>query len=77
MIATVFLAIPTGIAQADWIQASQERVTATSKSLGSIKWLKVSGLNESVFDMLRSLREHELKVSERCRKLLAATLVMG
>ncbi|KND92186.1 Multidrug resistance-associated protein 1 [Tolypocladium ophioglossoides CBS 100239] len=76
VVATIFISIPTGQAQADWIQASQDRVTATSKTLGSIKWLKVSGLNDLAFSMIRRLRARELTVSMRFRLLLGSTMVM-
>jgi hypothetical protein len=70
------MAIPSGTAQALWIAASQSRVTATSKTLGSIKWIKVSGLNDMAFALIRRLRTAELAVSLRFRLLLAGTMVM-
>lgn len=77
MISTFFLAVPTGKAQAAWIQASQDRVTATSKLLGSIKSLKASGLSNIAFGMIREARTEELKVSRKCRLLLGAALILG
>ncbi|KAK2593028.1 hypothetical protein QQS21_009282 [Conoideocrella luteorostrata] len=71
-----FLAVYIGKAQAAWIQASQDRVTTTSKTLGSIKWLKMSGLNDVAFAMIRKLRAHELKVSEKFRMLTGASLML-
>jgi hypothetical protein len=76
LISTGILAVPTGKAQAAWIQASQERVTVTSKTLSSIKCLKVSGLNDTAFSMLRKLRSHELKVSERFRMLMGVSMMI-
>lgn len=77
MIGSVFLAIPTGRHQASWIQASQNRVTATSKALGSIKWLRVSGLNDMAFTVIRNLRLHELEVSKRFRIFLGISLILA
>lgn len=77
MFGIVCVSIPMGKAHATWVQASQDRVTLTSKTLGSIKWLKISGLNEMMFNMIRSLRTRELGVSARYRKLLLTTLVIG
>lgn len=72
-----FLAVYIGPAQAAWIQASQERVTTTARTLGNIKWLKISGLNDVAFSIIRSLRIKELKVSTRFRMLLGASLMLG
>lgn len=77
MISSVFLAIPTGRHQASWIQAPQNRVTATSKALGSIKWLRVSGLNDMTFTVIRNLWLHELEGSKRFRTLLGISLILA
>lgn len=69
--------MPIGKSQATWIRASQDRVTTTSKVLSSIKSLKISGLSDLVFSMIRDLRSKELEVSERYRKLLGFTLVLS
>lgn len=71
-----FLAVPTGKASAQWIKASQDRVTTTSKTLGSIKWLKVSGLNEVAFSVIQNLRSTELVVSKRYRVLLGISMML-
>ena len=76
MIGTVFLAKPTGTHQAAWIQASQIRVSATSKALGSIKWLKISGLSNTAFSVIRNLRVRELAVSTKFRLLLGVSLIL-
>uniref|UniRef100_L2GAL4 ABC multidrug transporter n=1 Tax=Colletotrichum fructicola (strain Nara gc5) TaxID=1213859 RepID=L2GAL4_COLFN len=71
-----FLAVPTGKASAQWIKASQDRVTTTSKTLGSIKWLKVSGLNDVAFSVIQNLRSTELVVSKRYRVLLGISMML-
>lgn len=76
MIVAGFVAVHSGKAQALWIAASQERVTTTSKTLGSIKWLKVSGLNDVAFSIIRNLRSRELKISLIFRLWLGATLIL-
>lgn len=70
------VSIPTGTAQAAWFKASEERVSATTKLLGSIKWIKISGLNDMAFNMVQKLRTHELQVSKKFRVLLGITLVL-
>ncbi|GAM82536.1 hypothetical protein ANO11243_005180 [Dothideomycetidae sp. 11243] len=76
LFASMFLAVPTGKAQAAWIQASENRVTATSGILGSMKWLKFSGLTQTVFETMRQLRLTELSVSLKFRKLLGRSLLL-
>ncbi|KAJ0342874.1 hypothetical protein COL922a_000698 [Colletotrichum nupharicola] len=71
-----FLAVPTGKASAQWIKASQDRVTTTSKTLGSIKWLKVSGLNDVAFSVIQNLRSTELVVCKRYRVLLGISMML-
>ncbi|KAH8806029.1 ABC transporter [Xylogone sp. PMI_703] len=77
MISTFILAVPTGTAQAAWIQASQNRVTATSKLLGNIKSIKASGLSNIAFDIIRQARTEELRVSRKCRLLLGSALILA
>lgn len=76
IVGTIFVSIPTGQAQANWIQASQDRVTATSKTLGAVKWLKISGLSDMAFSLIRRLRTRELAISLRYRLLLGSTMVL-
>ncbi|KAL1619695.1 hypothetical protein SLS56_010027 [Neofusicoccum ribis] len=77
MVGTIFLAVPTGAHQASWIQASQERVAATSKTLGSMKWLKISGLNDVAFSIIRKLRARELEISRKFRILLGVSMLLS
>ncbi|KAF4311832.1 Metal resistance protein YCF1-like protein 2 [Botryosphaeria dothidea] len=77
MVGTIFLAIPTGTRQAAWIQASQERVAATSKTLGNMKWLKISGLNDAAFSIIRKLRTREMEISRRFRLLLGVSVLFS
>lgn len=76
MIGSGFLAGPIGKHQAAWIAASQRRVTATSKALGSVKWLKISGLTGVAFNGIRRLRTQELAASTKFRLFLGITIVL-
>lgn len=77
MISSGFLAGPIGKHQAAWIAASQRRVTTTSKALGSVKWLKISGLTDVAFNGIKKLRTQELAVSTKFRLFLGITVVLG
>ncbi|KAL8329941.1 hypothetical protein RB597_005302 [Gaeumannomyces tritici] len=61
---------------AAWIAASQDRVSATSRTLGGVKWLRASGLNDVAFGMLARLRAVELGVPMRFRVLVGLSLVI-
>ncbi|KAL8369750.1 hypothetical protein RB595_000201 [Gaeumannomyces hyphopodioides] len=76
LVAIGFLGVAIGRAQADWIGASQDRVSATARTLGGVKWLRASGLNDVAFDMLARLRTVELGVSMRFRVLMGLSLVI-
>ncbi|KAK2049863.1 ABC transporter [Colletotrichum somersetense] len=76
LFATAFFAIPTGKASTEGIKASQDRVSTTSKTLGSIKWLKSSGLSGVAFSVIQKLRVTELDVSRRFRVLLGVSMII-
>ncbi|KAL2851369.1 P-loop containing nucleoside triphosphate hydrolase protein [Aspergillus pseudodeflectus] len=64
------IAKPLGKSLADWIQASQKRVTLTSKVLANIKTLRLAGASRPIFSRIEDLRANELHISERYRSLL-------
>lgn len=66
-----------GKAQAAWIGASGERVSATTKTLGGIKRLKISGLSNMAFSVIKNLRNVEMVASRKFRALLGGTLIMS
>lgn len=76
MVSTGFLAGPTGAHQALWIAASEKRVNSTAKALGSVKWLKISGLSDIAFKVIRDLRVRELVISTRFRYMLGFSLIL-
>ncbi len=76
MFSTIGVAVFMGKAQANWIQASQERVAKTAATIGGIKWIKLSGLTDSAFSIVNSLRAHELQISRKFRVLLVWIVVL-
>ena len=77
MIASTFIAAPTGSALAVWLQALQQRIVKTAHTLGSIKWIKMSGLGDAAFTSIRDLRTHELKVSLKYRLLVGGSMMLS
>jgi hypothetical protein len=57
------LAIASGNAQGTWLEAVEERVAVTSKVLGVMKSIKMTGLTEVISKNIRELRSQEIKAS--------------
>ncbi|RDW76399.1 putative ABC multidrug transporter [Aspergillus mulundensis] len=56
--------------QAMWLEAIERRISATSSMLGSMKGIKMLGLQSSLMRLVHGLRIDELEISKRFRKLL-------
>ena len=63
--------------QAMWLQAIEKRISATSAMLAAMKGIKMSGLKQTLFDNLQSLRIEELRISKKFRKLLIWNMAFG
>ncbi|CAG8415715.1 unnamed protein product [Penicillium salamii] len=67
LIAGVPLAVSCGEAQGVWLEAVEERVAVTSRVLGVMKSVKMTGLTETISNSLRELRSAEINSSFRFR----------
>ena len=67
LIAGVPLAVSCGEAQGVWLEAVEERVAVTSRVLGVMKSVKMTGLTETISNSLRDLRSAEINSSFRFR----------
>ncbi|KAL2832126.1 P-loop containing nucleoside triphosphate hydrolase protein [Aspergillus cavernicola] len=56
--------------QAMWLEAIERRISATSSMLGSMKGIKMLGLQSSLMKCVHGLRIDELGISKKFRKLL-------
>ncbi|KAJ5678957.1 P-loop containing nucleoside triphosphate hydrolase protein [Penicillium macrosclerotiorum] len=63
LIAGIPLSIASGNAQGIWLEAVEERVAVTSKVLGVMKSIKMTGLTEVIANSLRDLRSGEIQAS--------------
>ncbi|KAJ5960301.1 uncharacterized protein N7479_007451 [Penicillium vulpinum] len=63
VVVCVPLAVACGKAQGIWLEAVEERVTVTSKVLGVMKNIKMTGLTETISSSLRDLRSAEIDAS--------------
>lgn len=77
VIASTFIAAPAGSALAAWLLALQQRIAKTAQTLGSVKWVKMSGLGNIAFTSIRDLWAHELKVSLKYRVLLGSSMMIS
>lgn len=73
---TVGLGARTGRAQGLWINAIMKRVDVTTKSLGSIKSIKLSGLSGFIAKTIQQLRVDELNISKGFRFLLIINVAL-
>lgn len=53
----------SGNAQGVWLEAVEERVAVTSKVLGGMKSIKMTGLTDIISDIVRKLRSQEIEAS--------------
>ena len=63
LVAGIPLAIASGNAQGTWLEAVEERVAVTSKVLGVMKNIKMTGLTATIANNIRDLRSQEIKAS--------------
>lgn len=63
LVAGIPLSIASGNAQGIWLEAVEDRVAVTSKVLGVIKNIKITGLTDVVANNIRKLRSQEVKAS--------------
>ncbi|KAJ5098890.1 hypothetical protein N7532_005891 [Penicillium argentinense] len=56
--------------QAKWLEAIERRISSTSSMLGSIKGVKMLGLQNSFMSFVHGLRIDELNISKKFRTLL-------
>ncbi|KAJ5383032.1 hypothetical protein N7517_000943 [Penicillium concentricum] len=63
--------------QAQWLEAIEKRITSTSGMLGSIKGVKMLGLQNSFMKFVHGLRISELDISKKFRTLLVYNMAFA
>lgn len=63
--------------QAQWLEAIEKRISSTSGMLGSIKGVKMLGLQNSFMKFIHGLRISELDISKKFRTLLVYNMAFG
>ena len=77
MIAAVGVSALAGPRQESWLKAIEKRVDATAKILGSMKTVKMTGLEQKMSTILQGLRSNEISKSEKFRQLLIIVVGFG
>ncbi|RDL30478.1 Uncharacterized protein BP5553_10356 [Venustampulla echinocandica] len=70
MLGAVAISSLAGARQAIWLEAIQTRVDATAQMLGTMKGVKMTGLTDKLFTMIRGHRDEEITKSQKFRELL-------
>ncbi|CAK7197974.1 hypothetical protein SEUCBS139899_000628 [Sporothrix eucalyptigena] len=63
--------------QRRWMAAIQKRVGITADIIGSMKGVKVAGLNDKAEQQIQALRDYELEQSTAFRKIQVFNLLLG
>ncbi|CAI7603846.1 hypothetical protein PCG10_001957 [Penicillium crustosum] len=63
--------------QAKWLEAIEKRISSTSGMLGSIKGVKMLGLQDSLMKFVHGLRVSELDISKKFRTLLVYNMAFA
>jgi len=63
--------------QKSWFESIQDRINFTTHILGSVKSVKMLGLTEKFETMIQALRDTELEVSKRFRRLSSFNICLG
>lgn len=63
--------------QAMWLEAIERRISVTSQMLGSMKGVKMCGLSQVLGNRIQAMREEELHISGKFRRLLIWNMVLG
>ena len=63
--------------QARWLEAIEKRISSTSSMLGSMKGIKMLGLQSALLTSVHNLRLDELSISRKFRKLLVWNMALG
>lgn len=65
-----------GNAQGIWLEAIEKRIAVTSKALGAIKGIKMTGLSSSLATTIEALRAREIRSSRPFRLYDVLVVVM-
>lgn len=71
------LASRIGPRQKNWLEATQKRINYTTEILGAMRNVKMLGLAKQMEHNIQNMREKEITVSRRYRRLHALNITLG
>lgn len=74
---SVLLADQVAKRQKAWLESTQRRINFTSEILGSMKNVKMLGLTSQISNNIQQLREDEIDISKRYRRVQACHVALG
>lgn len=60
-----------------WLEAIEKRIAVTSQMLGAMKGVKMCGLTDALGTRIQAMREEELHISGKFRRLLIWNMALG
>lgn len=63
--------------QTMWLEAIEKRVDITAQVLRSVKDLRMTGLTDQLYLIIQAMRDHEVTMSEKFRRLLILVVGVG
>jgi ATP-binding cassette subfamily C (CFTR/MRP) protein 1 len=73
----VLISALAGPRQEVWLKAIEKRVDVTSQVLGAVKGVRMAGLTDKLYNIIHDMRIHEVRMSERFRRLLILVVAVG
>ncbi|KAI9745821.1 MAG: hypothetical protein M1818_000502 [Claussenomyces sp. TS43310] len=77
MILALGVSALAGSRQKSWLEAIEKRVDATARMLGSMKGVKMTGLTDRLSSIIQTLRNDEIKESQKFRELLILVVALA
>lgn len=77
MLMCVLISALAGPRQQLWLESIERRVDITSQVLGSVKGVRMAGLTDNLYNLIQTMRSHEVRMSERFRRLLILVVAVG
>ncbi|KAJ6134374.1 ABC transporter integral membrane type 1 [Penicillium sp. IBT 18751x] len=77
MLLCVLISALAGPRQKLWLEAIEKRVDITAQVLGSVKGIRMAGLTDKLYNIIHTMRIHEVKMSKRFRRLLILVVAVA
>ncbi|KAI2791871.1 ABC transporter atnG [Penicillium oxalicum] len=77
MLMCVLISALAGPRQQLWLESIERRVDITSQVLGSVKGVRMAGLTDNLYNLIQTMRSHEVRMSERFRRLLILVVAVA